>query len=64
MADPDPFPSSYPFFAPGVRNRNSKERRRVLLRCELNLRLKRESLEAVKASLGIVVELNDALVYE
>jgi hypothetical protein len=46
------------------RNRNSKEKRTVLLRCGLNLRLKNESLQYVKAALGRVVDLNDALVYE
>jgi hypothetical protein len=47
-----------------TRNRYSKDSKRtVLLRCGLNLRLKRESLEAVKAALGKVVDLNDALVY-
>ena len=47
------------------RNRNSKDKRTVLLRVGLNLRLKRESLEAVKAALGKVVDLeDDALVYK
>ena len=45
------------------RNRNSKDKRTVLLRVRLNLRLKRESLQSVKAALGKVLDSNDALVY-
>jgi hypothetical protein len=33
-----------------TRNRNSKDKRTVLLRCGLNLRLKRQSLESVNAN--------------
>ena len=40
-----------------TRNRNSKDKRTVLPRVGLNLRLKRESLEAVKAALGKLVDL-------
>jgi hypothetical protein len=48
-----------------TRNRNSKgTKRTVLLRCGLNLRLKRQSLEAVKVPLGTAVNPDDALVYE
>jgi hypothetical protein len=48
-----------------TRNSYSKDSKRtVLLLCGLNLRLKRESLEAVKAALGKLVDQNDALVYE
>jgi hypothetical protein len=43
------------------RNRNSKDKRTVLLRVGLNLRLKRESLQAMKAALGKSL---DPLVYE
>jgi hypothetical protein len=46
------------------RNRNSKDKRTVLLRVGLNLRLKRASLESLKAALGKVLDPNDALVYE
>jgi hypothetical protein len=47
-----------------TRNRNSKDKRTVLLRCGLNLRLKRQSLVAVKAALGKALDPDDALVYE
>jgi hypothetical protein len=43
------------------RNRISKDMRTVLLRVGLNLRLKRESLQSVKAALGRAL---DPLVYE
>jgi hypothetical protein len=43
------------------RNRNSKDKCTVLLRVGLSLRLKRDSLKSVKATLGKAL---DPLVYE
>ena len=46
------------------RNRSSKDKRTVLLRVGLNLRLQRQSMQSAKAALGKVLDPNDALVYE
>jgi hypothetical protein len=45
------------------RNRNSTAKRALLLRCGVNLRLKKESLRSVKAALG-KLDPDDPLVYE
>ncbi len=46
------------------RNSNSKDKLTVLLRVGLNLRLKRESLQSVKAALGKEVDPSEAFIYE
>jgi hypothetical protein len=40
------------------------DKRALLLRIGLNLRLKKESMQFVKAALGKAVDSNDALFYE